>query len=125
MKIKVQDKSTGAQKVYVRVIKKLADKTDEELVKLLDLKNEIVKYHYDVENEAFKTDDIYSDELIEYVDEVMYEYSQNDSEADSYKEIAERLVEKLQDEVVEEIMSLDEDAVDYYNTKMEAMKGEY
>lgn len=124
MKINVKDKSTGATEVAVRRVKPIWNMSDDELIKALDLKNEVLKYHYEVEQEYKKVDDIYSDEIVEYVAELLYDYCQS-PEFDEYGEIAKRLMGKIEDEVVEQIYEWDEDAREEYEERYEAMKGEY
>lgn len=124
MKINVKDKSTGATKVAVRVVKPIWTMSDEELIKALDLKNEILDYHYRVEQEYKKVDDIYSDALVEYVADLLYDYCQ-EAEFDGYEEIAGRLISKLEDELVEEIYERDEDAREWADEVREARMGRY
>ena len=124
MKINVKDKSTGATKVAVRRVKPIWTMSDEELIKALDLKNEILDYHSRVEQEYKKVDDIYSDALVEYVADLLYDYCQ-EAEFDGYEEIASRLISKLEDELVEEIYERDEDARDWADEVREARMGRY
>ena len=124
MNIKVTDKSTGATKVAVRRVKPIWTMSDDELIKALDLKNVILDYHYEVEQEYHKVDDIYSDELKEYVADVLYDYCQA-AEFDGYDEIARRLVEKLEDELVEEIYDRDDNARDWAEAREEGLRGDY
>lgn len=124
MKINVKDKSTGATKVAVRVVKPIWNMTDDELIEALDLKKEILDYHYSAEQEYKKVDDIYSDEIVEYVAGLLYEYCQS-SEFDGYEEIAKRLMGKIEDEVVEEIYERDENAREWADVVREAEVGRY
>ena len=124
MKINVKDKSTGATKVAVRRVKPIWAMSDEELIKALDLKNEILDYHYKVEQEYKKVDDIYSDALVEYVADLLYDYCQ-EAEFDGYEEIASRLISKLEDELVEEIYDRDDNAREDYEARMEGLRGDY
>ena len=102
MKINVKDKSTGATKVAVYIVKPIWNMTDDEMIEALDLKNKVLDYHYSLEQEYKKVDDIYSDEIVEYVAELLYDYCYS-SKFDGYKDIAKRLMGKIEDEVVEEI----------------------
>ena len=124
MKINVKDKSTGATKVAVRRVKPIWSMSDEELIKALDLKKEILDYHYRVEQEYKKVDDIYSDALVEYVADLLYDYCQ-EAEFDGYEEIASRLISKLEDELVEEIYDRDDNAREDYEARMEGLRGDY
>ena len=108
MKIKVKDLSKGAEKVPVRIEKAIWNMSVDELIKKLNLKKVILDYHYDVEKEYKKVDDIYSDSLVEYLADVLYDYAQV-AEYDGYEDKAREIVDKLQDEVIEEIYDRDED----------------
>lgn len=124
MKINVKDKSTGATKVAVRVVKPIWNMTDDELIEALDLKNKVLDYHYSLEQEYKKVDDIYSDEILEYVADLLYDYCQS-PEFDGYEEIAKRLMDKIEDEVVEEINERDENAREWADEAREAEMGRY
>ena len=124
MKIQVKDKSTGATKVAVRVEKPIWNMSADELIKKLNLKDVILDYHYRVEQEYKKVDDIYSDSLVEYLADVLYDYAQVD-DYDGYEDKAREIVDKLQDEVIEEIYDRDEDARDYADQIREAREGRY
>ena len=124
MKIDVKDKSTGATKVAVRIVKPIWTMSDDELIIALDLKNEVLDWHYKVEQEYKKVDDIYSDEIVEFVADLLYDYCQS-AEFDGYEEIAKRLLNKIEDEVVEEIYERDEDAREWADEVREARMGRY
>lgn len=124
MKIKVKDLSKGVEKVPVRIPKAIWNMSDEEIIKATDLKNQILEYHYSVEQEYHKVDDIYSEGLEEYVSELLYEYAQ-EPEFEGYDKIASRLVAKLEDELIEEIYERDDDASETYREIEEARKGQY
>ena len=124
MKINVKDKSTGATKVAVRRVKPIWSMSDEELIKALDLKEKILDWHYRVEDRYHEVSDIYSDALVEYVAEELYDYCQ-DTEFDGYEEIASKLISKLEDEVIDEIYERDDNASETYHEIEEARKGRY
>jgi len=125
MKIKVKDLSKGVEKVPVRIPKAIDNISDEEiLIKALDLKNEILDYHYNVEQEYKKVDDIYSDALVEYVADLIYDYCQ-DAEFDGYEEMAKRLIAKLEDDIIDEIYKRDDNARDWEEARNEGLKGDY
>ena len=124
MKINVKDKSTGTTKVDVHRIKPIWNMTDDELIEALDLKYELLDYHYKVEQEYKKVDDIYSDEIVEYVADLLYDYCHS-SEFDGYEEIAKRLMDKIRDRLVEEIYERDEDARRMADEVREARMGRY
>lgn len=124
MKINVKDKSTGATKVAVRRVKPIWSMSDEELIKALDLKEKILDWHYRVEDRYHEVSDIYSDALVEYVADLLYDYCQ-EAEFDGYEEIASRLITKLEDEVIDEIYERDDDASETYREIEEVRKGQY
>lgn len=124
MKIKVKDLSKGVEKVPVRIPKAIWNMSDEEIIKATDLKNQILEYHYNVEQEYHKVDDIYSEGLEEYVSELLYEYAQ-EPEYDGYDEIAKRLIAKLEDEIVDEIYERDDNAREDYEARSEGLRGDY
>lgn len=124
MKINVKDKSTGATKVAVHRVNPIWNMTDNELIEALDLKNEVLDYHYKLEQEYKKVDDIYSDEIVEYVAELLYDYCYS-SKFGGYEDIAKRLMEKIEDEVVEEIYERDENAREWADEVREARMGRY
>lgn len=124
MKINVKDKSTGATKVAVRRVKPLWSMSDEAIIKTLNLKEKILDWHYEVENRYHEVSDIYSDALVEYVAEELYDYCQ-EPEFEGYEEIASRLITKLEDELIEEIYERDDDTSETYREIEEARKGQY
>ena len=124
MKINVKDKSTGATKVAVRRVRPIWSMSDEELIKALNLKEKILDWHYRVEDRYHKVSDIYSDALVEYVAEELYDYCQ-EPEFEGYEEIAGRIISKLEDELVEEIYERDDDARDCAEEVRIARMGRY
>lgn len=125
MNIKVKDNSSKATKIAVRgKAKPIWSMTEDELIKALDLKKEIIDYHYSVEDRYHEVSDIYSDELVEYVAELLYDYCQA-PEYDGYEELAGKLISKLEDEVIEEIYEEDDNAKETYEEIEEARRGEY
>lgn len=124
MKINVKDKSTGATKVAVRRVKPIWSMSDEELIKALDLKEKILDWHYRVEDRYHEVSDIYSDALVEYVADLLYDYCQ-EAEFDGYEEIAKRLIAKLEDEIVDEIYERDDNAREDYEARSEGLRGDY
>jgi len=124
MKINVKDKSTGATKVAVRRVKPIWSMSDDELIKALDLKEKILDWHYRVEDRYHEVSDIYSDALVEYVAEELYDYCQ-EPEFEGYEKIAGGLISKLEDELVEEIYERDDDARDFAEEVRIARMGRY
>lgn len=124
MKIKVKDNSTGVTKVAVRRVKPLWSMSDEDIIKTLNLKEKILDWHYSVENRYHEVSDIYSDALVEYVAEELYDYCQEPG-FEGYDEIASRIIVKLEDELIEEIYKRDDDTSEIYREIEEARKGRY
>jgi uncharacterized coiled-coil DUF342 family protein len=107
MNIKIKDNSTPKQKVYVTVKHEVRGMPLEELAKKLNLKKELIDYHYAVCNEYHNVDDIH--DAVDYVAERIAEYAGSD---DDFYELAEQLLDLVKDEVIEEIYELDDDARD-------------
>ena len=107
MKIKINDKSNPAKKVFVNIKRDVRGLPLEELAKKLNLKNELLDYHYEVCNEYHNVDDIH--DAVDYVAERVAEYAGSD---DDFYELAEQLLDLVKDEVIEEIYELDDDARD-------------
>lgn len=124
MKINVVDKSTGVVKIPVWIVKPIWDMTDEQNIKKLNIKDVILDYHYDFTSEYQNVDDIYSDDIVDYLAEVLFEYCQSDK-FDGYYRIAKRIMDKLADEIADEIRELDEDARKYAEEVEEARRGQY
>nr|DAP29446.1 MAG TPA: PROTEIN HNS-DEPENDENT EXPRESSION A HELICAL, STRUCTURAL PROTEIN.0A [Caudoviricetes sp.] len=124
MKINVVDKSTGVVKIPVWIVKPIWDMSIDQIIKLLDIEEKILDYHYNFTSEYQNVDDIYSEEIIEYLAEVLFDYCQS-SKFNGYYEIAERIMEKLADKMADEIRRLDEDARQYANEVEEARRGQY
>ena len=109
MKINVKDKSNGATKVKVRMVKRLYTMSNKELIEALNLKEKILDYHYEVEDRYKVVDDIYSEGLRDYVSELICDYAQSD-EYDKYDELAQKLIDEVKDEVIDEIYERDDNA---------------
>ncbi len=124
MKINVVDKSTGVVKIPVWIVKPIWDMTDEQIINKLNIKDVILDYHYDFTSEYQNVDDIYSEEIIEYLAELLFDYCQS-SKFNGYYEIAGRIMNKLADKMADEIRRLDEDARQYANEVEEARRGQY
>lgn len=108
MEIIIKDKSTGAVKVPVRIVKKLKDMTADEAIKAFDMFNVLIDYHYSTCDEYKNTDDVASDEMIEYISEVLYdEYKDDDFD---YETLAKQIMDKLEDKLIDEIEYRDENA---------------
>jgi len=77
MKINVVDKSTGVVKIPVWIVKPIWDMSIDQIIKLLDIEEKILDYHYNFTSEYQNVDDIYSEEIIEYLAEVLFDYCQS------------------------------------------------
>ena len=125
MKVKINDKSSGAMKVEVRRPKAIWAMRGDEIIKALDLKNKIIDWHYSTESEYKNVSDIYSDDLVEYVSELIYEYCQEPQYEDYCEGLARRIISNLEEELVDEIYARDEEARDFEEARNEGMRGDY
>lgn len=124
MNIPIKDNSEKATKVAVHRVAPIWAMSDEELIKALDLKNVVLDYHYRVEDEYHRVDDIYDDDLGEYVAELLYDYC-HQPEYDMYRERADKIIASIREDIVSEIYRLDDEAKDYAETVEDGVKGEY
>lgn len=90
------------------------------LIKDLDIRSKLIDYHYNVCREYKVTDDIESDEAMEYVVEILEENDIEDS-----TEVAKKIMELIGDELIAEIYERDEDADETYRELEEARRGRY
>ena len=104
-KIKVQDHSTGKVRVYVRVKHDIRDIPLAELAREMNLKNELIDYHYEVNNEYQNVDDI--EDSADLVNEMLAEYAETDED---FYDLAERLLDFVKEDVIVEIFERDENA---------------
>lgn len=109
MKVKVKDLSNGKQRVAVKVKRNVVGMPLEELAKEMQLKNNLIEYHYEVNDEYHNVDDIY--DSVELICDMLAEFS-GDDEADFFP-LAEELLEFVKEDVIEEIFERDDDARDY------------
>ena len=72
----------------------------------------LLKYHYSIESEAFKTDDVVNGTLEEALAEKLFE-EHNFSGTDSDK-YAREIMALVRVDVISEIESLDQEAIDNY-----------
>lgn len=85
-----------------------------------ELKDVLVNYHYEVNQNAMDTSDIYDEETAEYLAEYLEENGIIDAD-----NVARDLIDDLAAEVEEEIRDFDRNTIDDYNEYQEAMRGEY
>jgi hypothetical protein len=113
-KIKVQDKSSKQMKVRVNVKHDVMGMPLEELAKKMNLKEQLLEYHYEVCNEYQNVDDI--ENGTDVVAEMLADYAGSD---DDFYSLAEQLLDLVKDEVIEEIFERDEDAREWGEEKKE------
>lgn len=113
-KIKVQDKSSKQMKVSVNVKRDVMGMPLEELAKKMNLKDQLLEYHYEVCNEYQNVDDI--ENGTDVVAEMLADYAGSD---DDFYSLAEQLLDLVKDEVIEEIFERDEDAREWDEEKKE------
>jgi hypothetical protein len=94
---------------------KYKNMTTEQIIADLDAVNMVVDYHYEIENEALKTDDLYNGVMLEYIADAMAEKDNDVMEYEQYKKIAKNIMDKIVDDADNEICERDRDA----------MKGDY
>lgn len=125
-KIKVTDRSRGTQKIKVRgTTLPLKDMSDEDIIRRTNFKKEMLDYHYAVNDEYKDISDIYSQSMVETMAEVLFGYCQDENWDDGYDELAERLIEKCADDVIDEIYARDDDTASFIDAREEARKGDY
>jgi hypothetical protein len=110
--IKVKDNSRGSQKVFVNIKRDVRGIPLEELAEKMNLKNELIDYHYAVCNEYKNVDDI--EDGVDVVAEMLGEYAGSD---DDFYDLAEQLLNLVKDEVMEEIYDRDENADEFERDK--------
>ena len=104
---------------------KYKNMTTEQIINDLDIVKKVIDYHYEIENEALKTDDIYNGTMAEYIAEELAQYDGDALEYKWYEQTAKRIMDEIADDVAEEICDRDNDAMEYENERREAMKGNY
>lgn len=104
---------------------KYQNMTTEQIIKDLDIVKKAIDYHYEIENEAFKTDDVYNDEIFDFVAEELAESDNNAMEYEQYEKIAKKIMNVIADDLATKILEYDRDAMEYENERREAMKGQY
>lgn len=113
-KIKVQDHSTGKVRVHVRVKHDIRGMPLAELAEKMNLKNQLLDYHYEVCGEYQNVDDI--ENGVDVVAEMLADYAGSDED---FYSLAEQLLDLVKDEVIEEIFERDENAREWDEVKRE------
>lgn len=111
-KIKVQDKSSKQMKVRVYVKRDVRGMPLAELAEKMNLKNELLDYHYEVNNEYKNVDDI--EDAADLVNDMLAEYAGSD---DDYYDLAEQLLDFVKEDVIAEIFERDDNATEFENDK--------
>ena len=90
----------------------------EELIREMDLKNILIDYHYEVNQEYQNFDDIEDEEeMIAYITEMLDEAYGEDEQ---YNQLVEGILyHMVKDDVIEEIHIRDENAREYDEERME------
>lgn len=104
---------------------KYQNMTTEQIIADLDAVNMVVDYHYEIENEALKTDDLYNGVMVEYIADTMAENDNDAMEYEQYEKIAKNIMDKIADDADNEICERDRDAMEYADEIREARKGQY
>lgn len=104
---------------------KYKNMTTEQIIADLDAVNMVVDYHYEIENEALKTDDLYNGVMVEYIADTLAEKDNDAMEYEQYEQIAKNIMDKIADDAENEICERDRDAMEYADEIREARKGQY
>lgn len=90
----------------------------EELIREMDLKNILIDYHYEVNQEYQNFDDIEDEEeMIAYITEMLYEAYGEDEQYNPL--VAGILYHMVKDDVIEEIYIRDENSREWEEERME------
>lgn len=104
---------------------KYQNMTTEQIIADLDVFNTVVDYHYEIENESLKTDDLYDGTMVEFIAETMAGNDNNAMEYEQYEKIAKKIMDEIADDLATKILECDRDAIEFANECNEAMKGNY
>lgn len=104
---------------------KYQNMTTGQIIADLDAISKIIEYHYDIENNALKTDDLYNGTMVEFIADTMAENDNDAMDYNWYMIKADEIVSTVADDVAAEIYERDNDAMEYENERHEAMKGNY
>ena len=99
--------------------------TTGQIIADLDAFSKIIEYHYEIETEALKTDDLYNGTMVEFIADTMAENDNNAMDYNWYMTKADEIVSTVADDVAAEIYDRDYDAMEFANECHEAMKGNY
>lgn len=104
---------------------KYQNMTTERIIKDLNIIKKAIDYHYEIETEAFNTDDVYDDRVFGFVAEELAENDNNAMEYEQYEKIAKKIMDEIADDLATKILECDSDAMEFANECNEAMKGNY
>lgn len=104
---------------------KYQNMTTGQIIADLDAFSKIIEYHYDIESNALKTDDLYNGTMVEFIADTMAENDNNAMDYNWYMTKADEIVSTVADDVAAEIYDRDYDAMEFANELHEAMKGNY
>ena len=104
---------------------KYQNMTTGQIIADLDAFSKIIEYHYEIETEALKTDDLYNGTMVEFIADTMAENDNNAMDYNWYMTKADEIVSTVADDVAAEIYDRDYDAMEFANECHEAMKGNY
>lgn len=104
---------------------KYKNMTTEQIIADLDIVEKAIEYHYKIENEAFKTDDVYDDQIFDFITEELAENDNGTMEYEQYEKIAREIMDIISDDLVIEILKRDHDAMEDANEINESRKGQY
>lgn len=96
-----------------------------QIINELDLFNKAIQYHYDIENEALNTDDVYNGKILGSIADELAENDDTENEYRYYEKIANDIMNEIADDLATEICDRDRGAMEYENERREAMKGDY
>ena len=95
------------------------------LVDELNIKNEVIEQHYRLTTDFCETSDITSDEMIEFVADLLYDNYGGEFEDFDYEKKASEIIDYIADEVIEEIINEDRKAEEDFHAREEGRKGNY
>lgn len=101
---------------------KLNGKTANQIAHELNITDKLIDRHYEIENEALKTDDIYDASAVEFIACELAEYDHDALEYNWYEAKANQIIDQIGDDVADKICERDRDAMEYENERREAMK---
>lgn len=104
---------------------KYQNMTTGQIIADLDIVKKAIDYHYDIETEALKTDDLYNGTMVEFIADTMAENDNDAMEYGQYEKIAKKIMDEIADDLATKILECDRDAMEFANECHEAMKGNY